>query len=89
MQKYHDQRIEKHKFAVGDLVPLLNSRIHFFARKLKSKVKEPFLKTNVFSLGAVELENKEGAKFTFNGQMIRIYLGHEESVHEVVWLSPC
>ena len=32
--------------------------------------------TKVFPHGAVELENKEGAWFTVNGQRINIYLGH-------------
>ena len=44
----------------------------------------PFLITKVFPHGAVELENKEGAKFTVNGQRIKIYLGHAENVHVVV-----
>ena len=30
-----------------------------------------------------ELENKEGAKFTLNGQRIKIYIGHVKSTHEV------
>ena len=34
MKKYHDQKIEKRKFAVGDLVLLLNSRLCLFSRKL-------------------------------------------------------
>ena len=36
-KKYHDQKIEKHNFMVGDLVHLFNSRLHFFPGKLKSK----------------------------------------------------
>ena len=30
------------------------------------------------------MDIKEGTKFTINGQMIKIYLGYEESVHELV-----
>ena len=48
------------------------------------QVTGPFLITKVFLHGAVELENKEGEKFMVNGQRIKIYLGHEKSVHEVV-----
>ena len=38
----------------------------------------------LFPHGSVELENKEGASFTVNGQRIKIYLRHAESGHEVV-----
>ncbi|XP_015075344.1 uncharacterized protein LOC107019335 [Solanum pennellii] len=84
MKKYHEQRTEKREFAVADLVLLFNSRLHLFLAKLKSKWIGPFLIAKVFPRGAFELENKEGAKFTVNGQNVKIYLGHAESVHEVV-----
>ena len=63
---------------------LFNSRLRLFPGKLKSTWTRPFLITNMFPYGAVELENKEGSKFTFNGQRIKIYLGHAESAYEVV-----
>ncbi|XP_015054789.1 uncharacterized protein LOC107001144 [Solanum pennellii] len=53
-------------------------------REFASKWTGPFLNTKVFPHGAIELENKEGTRFTFNGQRIKIYLGHSESVHEVI-----
>ena len=37
MNMYCDQNIKKQKFAIGDLVLLLNYRVHLFSRKLKSK----------------------------------------------------
>ena len=37
MKKYHDQKIKKQQFIVGDLVLLLNSRLRLFPGKLKSK----------------------------------------------------
>ena len=48
------------------------------------QVDRAILIAKVFPHGAVELENKEGTKFTVNGKRIKIYLGHAESVHEVV-----
>ena len=36
MKNYHEQKIEKRKFAVVDLVLLFNSRLRFFLGKLKS-----------------------------------------------------
>ena len=35
MKNYHDQKIEKHNFMVGDLVFFLNSRLRLFPGKLK------------------------------------------------------
>ncbi|XP_004229136.1 uncharacterized protein [Solanum lycopersicum] len=64
MKKYHDQRIEKREFAVGDLVLLFNSRLRLFLEKLKSEWTQSLLITKVFSHGGVELENKQGTKFT-------------------------
>nr|XP_004243959.1 uncharacterized protein LOC101262435 [Solanum lycopersicum] len=84
MKNYHDQKIEKREFAVGYLLLLLNSRLRLFLSKLKSKWTGPILVTKVFPHGSVESENKKGANFTFNRQRIKIYLGHAESVHEVV-----
>ena len=37
-----------------------------------------------FPHGAVELENKDGARFKVNGQRIKIYLGHVEKGNEVI-----
>ena len=68
---------------IGDFVLLFKSRLRLFPQKLKSKWTGPFLITKVFPQEAVELENKEGAKFSVNGQRIKIYQGYVESVHEV------
>ncbi|KAK4733882.1 hypothetical protein R3W88_008143 [Solanum pinnatisectum] len=84
MKRYHDQRIEKQEFVMGDLVLLFNSRLRLFPSKLKSKWTGPFLLTKVLPHGAVELENSEGTRFMVNGQRIKIYLGNAESVQEVV-----
>ena len=84
MKKYHDQKIEKREFMVGDLVLLFNSRLRLFLGKLKSKWTGPYLVTQLFPHGAVELETKEGVRFKVNGQRIKIYLGHAESANEVI-----
>ena len=74
-KKYHNQKNEKRKLVVGDLVLFFKSRLHLFLGKLKSKWTSPFLITQEFPQGAVELENKEGARFKVNGQRIKVYLG--------------
>ena len=68
MKKYHDQKIEKSDFMVGDLVLLFNSRLRLFSGKLKSTWTGPYLVTQLFPHGAVELETKEGVRFKMNGR---------------------
>ena len=84
MKKYHDNKIEKREFMVGDLVLLFNSRLRLFPGKLKSKWTGPYLVTQLFPHGAVELEIKEGVRFKVDGQHIKIYFRHAESVNEVI-----
>ncbi|XP_069154582.1 uncharacterized protein [Solanum lycopersicum] len=62
MKKYHDRKIEKRNFLVGDLVLLFNYRLRLFLGKLKSKWAGPYLITQLFPHGAIELENKEGCE---------------------------
>ena len=84
MKKYHDNKIEKRYFMVGDLVLLFNSILRLFLGKLKSKWTGPYTVTQLFPHGAVELETKEGVRFKVNGQRIKIYLGHAELANEVI-----
>ena len=69
---------------VGDLVLLFKSRLRLFPGKLKSKWAGPYLVTQLFPHGAVELETKEGVRFKVNGQCIKIYFGHAELANEVI-----
>ena len=84
MKKYHDNKVEKREFIVGDLVLLFNSRLRLFPGKLKSKWTGPYTVTQLFPHGAVELETKEGVRFKVNGRHIKIYLGLAESANEVI-----
>ena len=45
MKNYHDQKIEKRDFMVGDLVLLFNSRFRLFLGKLMSKWTGPYMIT--------------------------------------------
>ena len=61
---------------VGDFVLLDNSKLRWLPSKFKSKRTAPYLITQVFPHGAVELETKEGLRFKVNGQHMKIYFGH-------------
>ena len=56
--------------------------------KLKSKWTGPYLVTQLFPHGAVELETKDGVWFKVNGQHIKIYFRHAESANEVIEAYP-
>ena len=61
---------------VGDLVLLYNFRLSWFLGRLKSKWTGPYLITQLFPHGEVELETKEGVQFEVNGERIKPYFGH-------------
>lgn len=68
MKLYHDRKIEKRDFKVGDLVLLFNSRFNLFLGKLKLKWSTLLKVTKMFPSKVVELENKDGKWFKMNGQ---------------------
>ena len=69
---------------VGDLVLLDSSRLPCLPSKLKSKRTCPYLITQVFTHGAVELKTKEGVRFKVNRERIKLYFWHTASVNEVI-----
>ena len=68
MKKDNDLKSEKREFMVGDLVFLDSSRFCWLQIKFKSKQTDPYLITQVYPHGAVELETKEGVWFKLNGE---------------------
>ena len=81
MKKDYNLKSEKREFMVGDLVLLDSSRLHWLPGKLKSKRTGPYLITEVFPHGAVELKIKEGVRFKVNGERIKLYFRHTSSVN--------
>ena len=84
MKKDNDLKSEKREFMVGDLVLLDSSRLHWLSSKLNSKRTSPYLITQVFPHGAVELKTKEGVRFKVNRERIKLYFGHKTSGNEVI-----
>ena len=60
---------------VRDLVLLDSSELPCLPGKLKSKRTGPYLITQVFPRGAVELKTKEGVRFKVNRERIKLYFG--------------
>ncbi|KAL0285913.1 UNVERIFIED_CONTAM: hypothetical protein Sradi_7160500 [Sesamum radiatum] len=73
---WHDTRIKPKDFSEGDKVLLFNSRLKLFSGKLRSKWSGPYIVTNVFPHGAVELLGEKGP-FKVNGHRLKHYIeGH-------------
>ena len=75
VKRWHDKRIQKREFNVGDYVLLFNSRLRFFAGKLLSKWEGPYVIEEVNYSGAIKINNFEGTNpKVVNGQRIKNYI---------------
>ena len=80
-KKWHDQKIMRREFKVGEQVLLYNSRLKLFLGKLKSRWSGPYTVVTSTSSGAVTLKAKFGSEFKVNGQRLKHYLGG--SINEI------
>ena len=74
-KKWHDQRILRREFKVGDQVMLFNSKLKLFLGKLKSKWSGPYIVVSSTTFGAVTLRTSNKEEFKVNGQRLKHYLG--------------
>ena len=84
MKKETEQKNAKQDFMVGDLVLVDSSGVPCLPGKLKSKWTGPYLITQVFPHGAVELIAKKGVRFKKNRDRIKLYFGHKASGNKVI-----
>ncbi|XP_026451098.1 uncharacterized protein LOC113351298 [Papaver somniferum] len=71
---FHDSRISRKQFTVGQKVLLFNSRLNLFPGKLKSRWIGPFVVLNMFSHGAVEIRSLlTGKDLKVNGHRLKPY----------------
>nr|GEY07075.1 reverse transcriptase domain-containing protein [Tanacetum cinerariifolium] len=75
IKKLHDSKIKSRIFNVGDQVLLFNSRLKIFSGKLKTRWSGPFIITQVFPYGTVELSQPNGPNFKVNGHRVKHYFG--------------
>ena len=83
---FHDKMIRSKTFSIGQKVLLFNSRLRLFPGKLHSKWIGPFVVTNVFPYGAVQIQSlKTGHEFKVNGHRLKPYYEYfkEHVVEEV------
>nr|GEY03084.1 reverse transcriptase domain-containing protein [Tanacetum cinerariifolium] len=74
-KRINDSKIKDHIFNVGDRVLLFNSRLNIFSSKLKSCWTGPFIVTQVFPYGTVELSQTDRPNFKVNGHRLKHYFG--------------
>src|SRR3954453_14659689 len=75
VKKWHDKRILKREFNVGDKVLLFRSRFRFSLGKLLSRLEGPFHIKEVYHSGAIKINNFEGTKSqVVNGQRLKHYI---------------
>lgn len=80
---FHDRMITKKQFCIVQKVLLFNSRLQLFPGKLRSRWIGPFIVTNVFSHGAVEIRSlATGNELKVNGHRLKPY--YENFSSEVV-----
>ncbi|KAL2318894.1 hypothetical protein Fmac_032770 [Flemingia macrophylla] len=71
-KRFHDSLIARKEFLVGQKVLLFNSRLKLMAGKLRSKWIRPFVITNVFPYGVVEIRSASSNKsFKVNGHRLK------------------
>ncbi|CAN6562550.1 unnamed protein product [Malus baccata var. baccata] len=71
---FHDNMIRGKSFSIGQKVLLFNSRLRLFPGKLRSKWIGPFVITNVFVHGAVQIQSlKTGQEFKVNEHRLKPY----------------
>ncbi|KAM1408817.1 hypothetical protein ACFX2I_009291 [Malus domestica] len=83
---FHDRMIRSKTFSIGQKVLLFNSHLRLFPSKLRSKWIGPFIVTNVFPHGAVQIQSlKTQQEFKVNGHRLKPYFTpfEEETVEEV------
>ena len=75
IKRWHDKRIQKHEFKVGEYVLLYNSHFRFFEGELLSKWEGPYVIEEVYRSGAIKINNSEGTNLkVVNGKRIKHYI---------------
>ena len=75
VKRWHDKRIQKSEYKVGEYVILYNSRFRFFAGKLLCKWEGHYVIEEVYRSGAIKTNNAKGTNTkVVNGQRIKHYI---------------
>lgn len=86
---WHDEKIKRKEFKVGDQMLLFNSRFKFSVGKLASRWQGPLVVQEVYRSGAIRLHGDyKGKPHVANGQRLKHYIAGEKKVEELNLQSP-
>jgi hypothetical protein len=92
VKEWHDRRILKREFHVGEKVLLYRSRLRSFAGKLLSKWEGPFIIEEVYRSGAIKIASlKDNTTQVVNGQRLKHYIAgdsYNEDVDVIQMVTP-
>jgi hypothetical protein len=84
VKQWHDRRILKREFHVGEKVLLYRSRLRIFAGKLLSKWEGPFVIEEVYRSGAIKIASlKDNTTQVVNGQRLKHYISRDSYNEDV------
>ena len=89
VKRWHDKRIQKREFKVGEYVLLYNYRFRFFAGKFLSKWEGPYIIEEVYRSRAIKINNAEGTNpKVVNGQRITHYISDTLLMLKLILFKP-
>jgi hypothetical protein len=92
VKQWHDKRIFKREFHVGEKVLLYRSHLRFFAGTLLSKWEGPYVIVEVYRSGAIKIASlKDDSTQVVNGQRLKHYIfgdSYNEDVDVIETVSP-
>jgi hypothetical protein len=78
VKQWHDKRILKREFHVGEKVLLYRSRLRFFAGKLLSKWKGPYVIVEVYRSGVIKIASlKDDTTQVVHGQRLKYFIARD------------
>jgi hypothetical protein len=88
IKEFHDKKVLRKTFNVGQQVLLYNSRLHLFPGKLRSRWCSPSIVKQVYPYGAFDIENpKNDNVFKVNGHCLKACFDNFPTENESIRLG--
>jgi hypothetical protein len=88
IKEFHNKKILRKTFNVGQKVLLYNSQLHLFPVKLRSRWSGPFIVKHVYPYRACDIENpKNDNVFKVNRHRLKVYFDNFSDENDYIELS--